>query len=234
MDFEEFQKKNPNIMKSAYDYRLSQLQGNLQASDDEIESEFQKLLSYDVPLDEAVEAVRKKFPYEHTVPDWDMAFDDYSGEYPPPAVDESKWIEFSTMTGTTQLLEIGEDLQDTYNHAVYVLLCSIRGESLRDAEMNAKERLNEIPGWIHPAFAAGEVFYVGQSANLGQRLKTHAVGRMRERIPPAQITRISKILAVGLIAGTSNKEAAEEIEELYAENFKTVTEDDESVFVYSN
>lgn len=221
-----------SFSEEEYQEAIFDLKNKLQTDPSIVENELRHLLNMSVPIEQAKESVIHQYARTYSDVDEYERFDVFEGEVPPPKIDEEDWFEYDTDTGSRELREIGNQLQAGYQCAVYCVSCEVLGETLRDAELRAKERLNDLPAWVRRAYKADQAFYIGQSADLAHRLETHAVGRMRESTPPSKLTRISKTKAVGIIDRVNDRGEARVVEELYAENFKDVTEDDDSVFIY--
>lgn len=211
------------------DEAVRELDEKLMMSAESIEEELVELLEYSMRIEDAKQSLLKKHPHSHGGVEYER-FDSLDGIQPPPKVNPDDWIEYDDTTGRLELGKIGRDLQSRAACVVYCVECEVIGETLRAAQARAKERLNELPGWIKDAYLADHVFYVGQSARLGKRLEQHAIGRMRESPPPAQLTRISHTTAVGVIRRIHDRGPAKSIEQAYAENFQEITDD--SIFVY--
>lgn len=203
----------------------NEVEKRVTAPRDEIEKAVFGTLGYKVPIESAVDMAVKNFDRTYDEYGYYEPFDEWSGEYPLPKIDSSDWVPIWDTTDEERLQEIGEELQGRYRYIVYCLVCDIEGPSLPAAREQAKQVLEKVPSWLDEAYSADGVFYIGQTEDLSSRLRTHCVGDLSDTPPPAYLTRISEIATVGIVARPSEREKAENIEELYAENLSDVLPD---------
>jgi len=217
--------------ETAIEEAINELEPKVKEPAPVIRSELENLLSYKMKIEEAKGALlnghltrtySEKTNYNR--------FDSWGGELPPPKVDPGDWVVLDPTDGSATISKIGSDLS-YYNHVpVYCLYCAFTDRSVRSLERRAKEYFGEIPSWLSKAYTSDHAFYIGQSAQLGRRLKAHTTGVMSDHTPPSRMARLSEIEAVGIVFQASSRDEAEELEKLYADNFNEVTSDE--VFVY--
>jgi predicted GIY-YIG superfamily endonuclease len=117
---------------------------------------------------------------------------------------------------------------------VYYVECELRGWEFKEAKRKAAERLpgGKAPDWLYPAWNADEIYYIGQTARLSQRLADHHVRPRRgtgDKDEPSRLTAVSDCVEAGIVAKRSARHAAEKAEERVANAWRA---GDDRRFVY--
>ena len=129
--------------------------------------------------------------------------------------------------------ELGRKVQDS-PYLVYLLECELLPRQMTQYDKKsefAKRMLGEVPSWLYPAYKSDTVLYIGSTRDLSRRLKAHMVGSWNEddgADKPSQLTAISAIRRLRIIATAESREKVESIEESVAD----AREDNNGVFVY--
>lgn len=187
----------------------------------------------DVPLEQVLER-GGRFDFELDKDDYTPLEGEWGGKGRPPYVNIREWIEGPFKDS----IDIRQEFKDLYyldghpvESTVYIIDCEFKQPSLAEAVEMAEDRLGHVPDWLETAYNAERALYVGESGMLPRRIATHAFEEMADSPPPASLTRLTEVMAAGVVFRSRNSERGEELEEAYADDLSRAST--EEVFVYS-
>ena len=119
-------------------------------------------------------------------------------------------------------------------HCVYYVECELYGSTFEEAKRKAAELLpeGEAPDWLYPAWKASEVYYIGQTSRISQRLADHHCHVRKgdgHKDEPSRLTAISLSVRAGIVARRGTRHGAEVAEKRVANAWRA---DDDRRFVY--
>ncbi len=194
------------------------------------ESEVYNLLEYSMPPEEAVCALYQSNNASHLLEEDYESFSNWDSELPPPKIDD--WIEFTPSDGKIEIRDKAQNLISASTpHCVYCIQIEYKYPSLQSLEREANVLFDEIPHWLRTAWDTEIALYVGYSSNFPDRVVAHSVGKLSDTNSPAMVTALADIVGAGIVEKTSDKDHAMTVEEKYAENLRSTT-DDENITVY--
>jgi len=191
---------------------------DLMEDNDQLWDIYDNLRAHNVPEEEALRSIKGQYAP--------------TPEYPDSVPDSPQdSIERCKVSQSTDVAQLGRDMQGGSRHIVYFVECElVGGPRLKDTKREALRFLpsvDEPPDWIYYAWKADRVYYIGQTSNFEVRLPAHChntrdgIDSARE---PSILTAISEVSECGVIARVEDRCTAEQLEESVAKKWKTKTD----------
>jgi len=190
----------------------------LMEDNDVLRDMYDRMRAYNVAKPDALEEIKLQ---HRSVPE-------YTDQVPDSPQD---CIERCKISQSTDVAQLGRDMQGDSQHVVYFVECElVGGPRLKDTKREALRYLpsaDEAPGWIYYAWKADRVYYIGQTSDFEIRLPAHCHS-MRDGVDsarePSMLTAISEVLECGVIARVEDRCTAEQLEESVAKKWETKTD----------